>query len=176
MIKRVGEREIFKTKLFTLKDVDLVSPKGNFTFQILEKRDTAMIVPIIGEDVVFIKEYFAAINAYSLSLPKGQIDEGHEMLATANKELQEEVGFKAGKIDHLTTLTMSPGYFTQKTHVFFAQDLSESKLDGDEIEDLEIVRYPIAKFEDLVAKGELHESRVIAALFLAREKLQEEIR
>jgi len=70
MVKRVGERVIFRTKLFTLKDVDLMAPKGNFTFQILEKRDTAMIVPIIGEDVVFIKEYFAAIDAYSLSLPK----------------------------------------------------------------------------------------------------------
>src|SRR5690349_12827789 len=103
MIKRVGERDIFKTKLFTIKDVDLVSPKGNFTFQILEKRDIVMIVLIIGEEIVFIKEYFAAIDAYSLSLPKGQIDDGHDMFATANKELQEEIGFKAGKIEHLTT-------------------------------------------------------------------------
>ena len=175
MVKRVGEREIFKTKLFTIKDVDLVSQKGNFTFQILEKRDTAMIVPVLGEDVLFIKEYFAAIDAYSLSIPKGQIDEGHEMLVTANKELQEEIGFKAGKIDYLTTLTMSPGYLTQKTHVFIAQELTESKLDGDEIEELEVVRYPFAKFEELIEKGEITEARVIAALFLAQKKLQEGI-
>lgn len=172
MVKRVGERVIFQTKLFTIKDIDLASPKGNFTFQIFEKRDTAMIVPIVGEDIIFIKEYFAAIDAYSLSLPKGQIDMGHDMFTTANKELQEEIGFKAEKIEHMITLTMSPGYLTQKTHVFLAQDLTESKLEGDEIEDLEVVRYPLKSFEELITKGELAESRVIASLFLAREKLQ----
>ena len=172
MVKRVGERIIFQTKLFTIKDIDLEAPKGNFTFQILEKRDTAMIVPIQGEDVILIKEYFAAIDDYSLSLPKGQIDAGSEMFATANKELQEEVGFKAGKIEHLTTLTMSPGYLTQKTHVFLAQELRESTLPGDEIEDVEMVRFPFARFEELIEKGEISESRVVSALFLARKYLQ----
>jgi len=94
------------------------------------------------------------------------------MFATASKELQEEIGFKAGKIERLTTLTMSPGYLTQKTHVFLAQDLSESRLEGDEIEELEIIRYPFNKFEELIEKDELTESRIIAALFLARKKLE----
>lgn len=175
MVKRVGERVIFQTRLFTIKDIDLQAPKGNFTFQILEKRDTAMIVPIIGEDIVLIREYFAAIDAYSLSLPKGQIDAEHDMFTTANKELQEEIGFKANKIEHLATLSMSPGYLTQKTHIFIARDLTESRLAGDEIEELEIVRYPFGKFEELVRSGEITEARVIAALFLAQKKLQEGI-
>ncbi len=172
MVKRVGERVIFTTKFFTIKDIDLESQKGKFTFQIIEKHDTAMIVPIIGEDIILIKEYFAATDTYNLSLPKGQIDKDHGMQETANKELQEEIGFKAAKIDHLVTLTMSPGYLTQKTHVFLAQDLTESRLEGDEIEELEIIRYPFARFEDLIEKGELTESRVIASLFWARKYLQ----
>ncbi|MDE2025295.1 MAG: NUDIX domain-containing protein [Patescibacteria group bacterium] len=168
MIKRVGERVIFQTKLFTVKDIDLQAPKGNVTFQIVEKKDTALIVPIIGEDVILIKEYFAAIDAYSLSVPKGRVEEGNNPLDTANKELQEEIGYKAGRLEQLTTFTLSPGYLAQKTHVFLAEELTESKLEGDEIEEVEIVRYPFAKFEELIGKGDLSEARVIAALFLAR--------
>lgn len=172
MIKRVGEKEVFRAKFMTIKDVELESPKGKVTYQIIEKRDTALIVPVTSNlEVIFIKEFFVAINEYSLSLPKGRIDEGHDALETANKELQEEVGFKANKLEKVATLTMSPGYLTQKTHVFLATDLIESKLEGDELEPLEIIRYPLKDFEKLIEKNDLHEARTIAALYLVREKL-----
>jgi ADP-ribose diphosphatase len=105
-------------------------------------------------------------------LPKGRIDEGSDDLKTANKELQEEVGLKAGKIDKLGVLTMTPGYSTQKVHVFLARDLSESKLEGDEFEGLEIVKHPFEKFEELIESGKLTEARAIAALYLARKFLK----
>lgn len=173
MIKRIGEKVIFKTKLFTIKGIDLQSPKGVVTYQIIEKADTALIVPITRNlQVIFVKEYFYAINEYSLTVPKGRIEEDSNPAATANKELQEEIGYKANKIDKLAVLTMSPGYLNQKTHVFLAQDLEESKLQGDELEPLESFQYPLSKFEALIDEGNLKEARVIAALYLARRKLK----
>ncbi len=173
MIKRIGEKEIFQAKFMTIKDVELESPKGKVTYQIIEKKDTALIVPVTTNlEVIFVKEFFVAINQYSLSLPKGRIDEGHEPLETANKELQEEIGYKANKLERLATLTMSPGYLTQKTHVFLARDLIESKLEGDELEPLEIIKHPLKEFEELIEKGDLQEARVITALYLAKNKLK----
>lgn len=64
---------------------------------------------------------------------------------------------------------MSPGYLTQKTHVFLAEGLEVSKMQGDEDEDLEIVKYPFDQFEGLIENGELHEARMIAGLFLVRD-------
>ncbi len=173
MVKRVGEREIFKTKFFSVKDVDLQLDSGRkVTYQILEKGDTSLIVPIThGNQLIFVREYFVAIDGYQLSLPKGRIEKGHSEVETANKELQEEIGYKAGRIDLLGVLTMSPGYLAQKTHIFLARDLVESKLSGDELEELEVVRYPFDKFEDLIQRGKLTEARTIAALYLARKFL-----
>jgi len=173
MIKRVGEKEIFKSKLFTIKDIELeLSDETRVVHQIVEKRDTAMIVPVTqNQEVIFIREYFGAISKYALSLPKGSIDKGSDALQTANKELQEEIGYKAKRLDKLGVLTMSPGYLSQKTHVFLARDLMESKLDGDELEELEIISYPFDRFEELITQGELTEARTIAALYLARNKL-----
>ncbi len=174
MIKRVGEKDIFKTKLFTIKDIVLQKEDGDeVTYQIMEKADTALIVPIDkNNNLLLVKEYFYAIEEYQLGLPKGRIDPGLNDTETANKELQEEIGYKAKKLDKLGVLTMSPGYLTQKTHVFLARDLIPSKLTGDEIEELEIIHHPFEDFEQLIEQGKLTEGRMIAALYLARKFLK----
>ncbi len=172
MPKRVGEKIIFQTKLFTIKDVALDFSGKKISYQILEKKDTVIIVPITSEgELILIKEYFTAIDEYQIDLPGGRIDPGHSEIETVNKELQEEIGYKAGKIDLLGVVTISPGYLTQKAHLFLARDLSESKLEGDEEEALEIVKYPFDKFEELIEQGKITESRAIAALYMARKFL-----
>lgn len=173
MIKRLGEKVIFKTKLFTIKDIVLQLGSGEqVTYQIIEKRDTALIVPITNEgNLVLVKEYFYAIDEYQIGLPKGRIEGGENELDTANKELREEIGYKAGKLNKLGVLTMSPGYLTQKTNVFLARDLTESKIKGDEPEELEIIEHPFSKFEELIDQGKLTEARMTAALFMARKFL-----
>jgi ADP-ribose diphosphatase len=178
MIKRTGERVIFNKNLFKIKDIDIETDLGKkATYQIMEKADTALIVPIDSENnLILVREYFYAIDEYQLGLPKGRIDEGSNALKTANKELQEEVGFKANKLDKLGVLTMTPGYSTQRTHAFLARELSESKLRGDELEELEIVKRSFAKFEELIESGDLTEARAIAALYLAKSFLAKSVR
>lgn len=173
MIKRISEKELFKTKIFTIKELDLESDNGKkFTRQILDKGDTSLIVPLtIHNELILIKEYFPAIDEYQLGLPKGRIDPGFDALETANKELQEEIGFKARQLDKIGVLTMSPGYITQKTHIFLARSLMESKLIGDEEEEMELVLHPFAEFEKLIEMGKITESRMIAALFLVKRFL-----
>jgi ADP-ribose diphosphatase len=174
MPKRTDEREIFKTKLFTIKDIDLELENGKkVTYQIMHKNNTALLVPITNDgQLLLIQEYFTAIDEFQLGLPKGRIEDGEHMFETANKELQEEVGYKAQKLDKLATFTMSPGYLTQRTEVFLARDLVESKLRGDEEWDLTVIRHPFSDFEALIASGKLTEARIIAALFLARRFLE----
>ena len=173
MIKRIGERVIFQTKFFTIKDVDLVNDNGkSLTYQIIEKGQSALIVPIMDDQLILVREYFPAIDKYQLGLPKGRIEKEQDPKYTANKELQEEIGYKAEKIDSLGILTMSPGYIKHDTYIFLARELVESKLAGDEIEELEIVKYPFSQFEALIKRGEITEARMIAALFMARDFLK----
>ncbi|MBI3379419.1 NUDIX domain-containing protein [Candidatus Gottesmanbacteria bacterium] len=173
MIKRISEKELFKTKIFTIKELELELDTGKkVTRQILDKGDTSLIVPInMHDELIMVKEYFPAIDEYQLGLPKGRVDPGFDPAETANKELQEEICYKALKLEEIGVLTMSPGYITQKTHVFLARDLVESKLPGDEDEELEIVIHPFAKFETLIAQKKITEARMIAALYMARKFL-----
>lgn len=172
-MKRVGERVIFKTHFFTIKDIDLESEDGKkATYQIIEKFNTALIVPVTAKDkFILIKEYFYATDEYLWTFPKGRIDEGHDELTTANKELQEEAGYKAGRLDKLGVLTMSPGYSTQKTYVLLARDLTESKLAGDELGEIAVKEFSSQEVQDLIVKNEINEARTISAFYLAQKFL-----
>lgn len=174
MPKRISEKEIYKTKIFTIKELELQLENGRkVTRQILDKGNTALIVPInLHNELILVKEYFPAIDEYQLGLPKGRIDLGLNPLQTANKELQEEIGYKANKLEEIGVVTMSPGYITQKTHIFLATNLVESRLEGDELEKLEIVLYPFAKFENLISQKKITDARMLAALYLARRFLE----
>lgn len=176
-MKRVGERVIFKTKFFTIKDIDLVSKKGEkVTYQIIEKFNTALIVPVADDrKFILIREYFYAVDEYLLTFPKGRIDEGHDELSTANKELQEEIGFKAEKLDKLGTLTMSPGYSTQRTHIYLARDLKESKLEGDELGKIEVLKFTSDEVDDLIKTGQLNEARSVAAFYMVKNFISKDL-
>lgn len=131
------------------------------------------MVPIDNKgEVILIKEYFQTLNTVQLSLPKGRFERGHNAKQTANKELQEEIGYKAEKLDKLAVVTSAPGYVKLKTHIFLARNLKESKLDGDWDEEIELVPTSFKKIDRLISEGKITESRVIAALLLAKQYLK----
>ncbi|MDO8470771.1 MAG: ADP compounds hydrolase NudE [bacterium] len=173
MPKRLRERNIFSSKQFTIKEIDLLLENGKeVTYEISDVGESVMVVPMVDEGtVLLINEYHAGIDEYQVGLCKGAIEKGQTPSEAAQKELQEEVGYKAGRLEELAVLTSSPGYSTHKTHIFLARDLQESRLQGDEEEELQVIPHSLATFEDLIDKGQLTEARMIAALYLARRVL-----
>ncbi len=175
MAKIVSEKQVFKGTVFTVKELIAELPNGKrMKFSVIDKNDTAMIVPVTDDgQLVMQKEYFVASNTHLLSIPKGMMADGEHRLEAANRELQEEAGYKAGELIDLGTLVVSPGYIRHKTHVFLARKLTKSRLAGDEDEEIEVVKIAFADFEKLVYSHEITEARVIAALFLAKKYLEE---
>ena len=174
MPKRLGEEEIFKSRVFTIKEVELEFPSGRKAkHEFLDQGDSVMLVPIAKDGtLLLINEYHTAIGEFQLGLCKGALPKGEDPRDRANIELQEEVGYKAQKLDELIVLNTFPGYQTNKTYVYLARDLAESKLEGDEDEEeLKVFPYPFANFEKLIEEGKLKEARAIAALYLAKRFL-----
>lgn len=136
-----------------------------------------MVVPITDTDeVILIREYAAGTEDYPWSLPKGAIDQGEDMYEAANRELQEEAGFKASELTHLKWLSLSPSYMGHGIEVILARGLVESHLEGDEPEPIEVMTWPLSQLSELIARNDVHEGRAIAALFLAQENMRENVR
>ncbi|HVZ67544.1 MAG TPA: NUDIX domain-containing protein [Patescibacteria group bacterium] len=174
MPKLLSEKTVFETKYIHVNETKVKLSSGELaTYHYLYLGESAMMVPINDKgEVILIREYFQTLDAIQLSLPKGRLEKGYNARQTANKELQEEIGYKAGKLDKLAVLTAAPGYVKLKTHVFLARDLKESKLQGDWDEEIELVPTSFKDIDKLIEKGKITEARVITALLLAKRYLK----
>ncbi|STI81674.1 ADP compounds hydrolase [Escherichia coli] len=111
-------------------------------------REAVMIVPIVDDHLILIREYAVGTESYELGFSKGLIDPGESVYEAANRELKEEVGFGANDLTFLKKLSMAPSYFFQQNDIVVAQDLYPESLEGDEPEPLPQVR-AVAHMMDL---------------------------
>lgn len=140
-------------------------------------RGAVLIVPLLdNETVLLIREYAAGVERYELALPKGSIEADEPLLEAANREIQEEVGYAARRLQHIKSFSISPGYFSHMTHVVLAQDLYQQRLSGDEPETIEVVPWKLNELDKLLLEAECTEARSIAALFLVRDLMADTTR
>jgi ADP-ribose pyrophosphatase len=88
-----------------------------------------------------------------LELPAGKLDEeGEDALATAKRELAEEIGKAAGNWEHLTTFYGSPGFSDEEIHVYLATDLTDASAEAGENERIEVESFPLDRIDDVIAE------------------------
>jgi ADP-ribose pyrophosphatase len=134
-----------------------------------------VVVPVTDDgEVILVRQYRAAIDAQLLEVPAGKrdvLDEPVEL--TAHRELEEEVGMRAGSMVKLAEFYNSPGFCDEHSFLFLATDLTPCATDfqGHEEQHMTIERVPLDSFADLVASGDLTDGKSIIAISLAREHL-----
>ncbi|WP_406703669.1 ADP compounds hydrolase NudE [Sodalis sp.] len=167
---------VAQSRLFTVESVDLEFSNG--ARRVYERmkpsqREAVMIVPVLDDHLLLIREYGAGIEDYELGFPKGLIDPGEGVMEAANRELMEEAGFGGRAFTFLRRLSMAPSYFSSKMHIVVAQDLYPQRLQGDEPEPLPLVRWPISRVLALLDEPDFCEARNVSALFLAHAWLNQ---
>jgi ADP-ribose diphosphatase len=172
----LSTRTIARSRLFRIEELELEFTNGaRRTYERLPGfgLPAVMVVAINDADeVLLIREYAAGFHENQLTLPKGAAEAGESLVEAANRELQEEVGFGARRIEFLKSLNLSPGHMGFTINVMLAQDLYPQKLPADEPEPPEVVPWPLARLDDLVARTDFAEARALAALYLLQLRLR----
>nr|WP_299242653.1 ADP compounds hydrolase NudE [uncultured Halomonas sp.] len=172
----LNREEVAHSRLFTIEQLDLRFSNGaERRFERLKgtSRGAVMIVAMPDpEHVLLIHEYAAGFDNYALTLPKGVVDPGEDIITAANRELMEECGMGAHTIEPLIEFSLAPNYMNHRMHVLLASDLYEKRLPGDEPEPLVVETHAIDDLAALLVREDFHEARAIAALFVARERIK----
>ena len=151
------------------------SPNGEVLVREIARHPGAVaVVAMVGDEVVLVRQYRAAIDQYLLEIPAGKRDvDGEPPIETARRELQEEVGLEPGEIVELCSFYNTPGFCDEYAYVFLATDCVEVEADrqGSEEEFMTIERIGLADVPAMVADGELADGKSILALLMARERL-----
>jgi len=160
---------------YRLERLDLEFSNGErrqFERMVGRGHGAVVVVPMLDDDtVLLVREYAAGVHRYELGLVKGRIDAGETPGQAADRELKEEAGYGARRLDVLRALTLAPTYMGQLSWLVLARDLYPERLPGDEPEELEVIPWKLRDLETLMLREDFSEGRSLAALFIAREWL-----
>jgi ADP-ribose pyrophosphatase len=148
------------------------SEGGVSTLDIVDHGGAVVIIPRLDEDrLVMIRQYRYAVGTDLLEFPAGTLEPGEDPLDCAQRELREETGYAAGRLEKLGGFYLAPGYSTEYLHIYLAVDLVASPLPQDEDERLDVEVRTMAEIRDAARSGALEDAKTLAALYLAKDGL-----
>ena len=171
--RTINSTTIYQGRVFDVRQDQVRLPNGlTATLDIVAHPGAVVLVPIDAEgNLWFVRQYRHAAGKVMLELPAGTTEAGEEIESCAHRELREEIGMAAGKLQKLGEFYMAPGYSTEYLYVFLATDLYPAPLPTDEDEFINMERIPAHQAIALAEGGQIPDAKTLAALLLARPKL-----
>jgi ADP-ribose pyrophosphatase len=153
----------------------VVGPDGSaFDRHVVHHPGAVVVVPVEQDHALLVRQYRVATGRELLEIPAGKRDvEGEPPEVTASRELEEEIGYRAGRLHKLCEFFNSPGFSDEYTHVFLATELEAGERTAASAEEAAMSIEPVAldHVDALIAAGELVDAKSIIGLLLARRFL-----
>lgn len=174
-IPTLKSRRVYEGKVISL-DVDSVRfPNGSVgELEMIRHPGAAAIIPFAsdphGKDptILLIEQYRYATNGNLFEIPAGRLNPGEDPRICAERELLEEVGVKAGRVERLTTIWTTPGFTDERIHLFWATDLTADQHAREPDEFIEVTPKPLSEVLGLIRSGEICDAKTcLAILFVA---------
>jgi ADP-ribose pyrophosphatase len=168
----LDSKEIFRGRVFQVT-VDTIR-EGDHVYQreIVHHPGSAVIIPVFQDGTVgLVRQYRHAAVRYLLEAPAGTLNRGEVPEVGAARELEEELGCVAGRMEKLSEFFISPGFLEEKMWLYLATDLTETeaRLEDDEI--LNVVRVPFSQALSMITTGEIEDAKTIIGIMLAAPRV-----
>ncbi len=153
-------------KIIDLSVETVTLPNGVTTeLEIVNHPGAAAAVPMKDErTVVMLRQYRHAVGGFIYEIPAGKLDPGEDPRACARRELEEEIGYRAGRLEPLVSVLTTPGFTNEIIHLFVASDLSPGRqnLSADEV--VEVMDMPLADVVKLIRDGVITDAKTIIGI------------
>lgn len=170
--KILNSQKVFDGRVFNVT-IDTVS-EGELTYQreVVHHAGSAVIVPVFDDGTVaLVRQYRHPAVRYLLEVPAGTLAKGERPEIGAARELKEELGLDAARLEKLSEFFVSPGFCEEKMWIYMATELSEGEQALEEDEILDVVRLPIADALEMITSGEIEDAKTIIGLMLAAPRV-----
>ena len=171
---RVSTRRMYSGRIINL-DIDTVRfPNGTIgELEMIRHPGASAVVPFLtdpaGDDptVLLIRQYRYAAERYLYEVPAGRLDPGEAPDACARRELREETGCQAERVEHLITMYTTPGFTDEKIHLFMATGITRGEDAREADEFIETETMPLSRALSFVERGEIQDGKTALALMYA---------
>lgn len=167
--KKVASRYVYRGKILNVRVDTVILPNGREgTREVVEYAGAVTIIPLTDTgEVIMVRQHRYPVGRTLLEIPAGKLEEGEDPLACARRELQEETGYEADRWEKLLTFYSTPGFTSEKMHLFLATGLRPGRQAPDADEFVEVVRVPFREALAKVRSGEICDAKSIVGLLVA---------
>ena len=165
--EEVYHGRVIDVAVYTVRERDVTYKR-----EVVHHPGGAGVVAVFDDGTIaLVRQYRQPPVRYVLEIPAGRLEPPERPEECAARELEEEIGVRAGRLEKLSEFFTTPGFCEEKLWVYLATDLTETaqNLEGDEM--LEIVRVSFARAFEMIADGEIEDAKTIIGLLLAAPRL-----
>lgn len=166
-IKRIDRELKYEGSIVKVYMDEIELPYGKIAkWDFINHDGAAAVVPVTEDGkILMVKQYRNALDRYTLEIPAGKLDDKlEETKVCAARELEEETGYKAGKLELLITLRTWVAFTNEKIDVYVATDLTPTKQHLDEDEFIDVKAYELEELKEMIFHGELQDAKSISSI------------
>src|SRR2546422_4484125 len=165
--KKVFSGRVFDVTVDTVREGD-----QTYVREVVHHPGSAVILPAFDDGTIaLVRQYRHPAVRYLLELPAGTLNDRERPEEGAARELEEELGMVAGKLEKLCEFFVSPGFCEEKMWLYLATDLKETNQSLEDDELIEVVRIPIRRALQMISGGEIEDAKTIIGLMFAAPRL-----
>lgn len=171
--KIISTEHIYDGKIVKLDVHQVELPDGRESARELVNHPGAVAMVALDneQNVLLVRQYRIGAGKVLLEVPAGTLSPDEAPIVCAERELQEETGYKPGTLEPMGGFFVAPGYSTEYIHLYLATDLKESLLPHDDDEFIELERIPLVDTPQLIESGEICDSKTVASLLRVARKM-----
>ncbi len=172
--KKLSSEEIFDGVAIHLFRDEILLPNGNKGVrEVIRHPGAVCVIPITDEgEVIFVNQFRYALDRVTLEVPAGKMEKGEDPMEAALRELSEETGVTADKIEPLDALYTSPALIDEIIYMYIATGLSQGEQHLDEDEFVNAVKIPLDKAIDMVMNGKIMDAKTQLIVLKAAKYLE----
>lgn len=171
---KISSRRVYNGKVIDL-DIDEVRfPDGSVgEIEIVRHPGASAVVPFLsdptGDDpqLLLIRQYRYAAGGFIYEIPAGRLDPGEDPADCARRELREETGCTAERVEYMYTMFTTPGFTDEKIHIFMAVGLTRGEAGREADEFLEVETMTLSRALEMIERGEINDSKTAVGILYA---------
>ena len=170
MLRKTTNKILFQGRLFRVERAVQTTPDGQRHLrEVVRHPGAVVILPLLDDGrVCFVRNYRVAVEESLIELPAGTLEPNEDPADTAVRELAEETGYRAGRIEHLITFCMSPGILDEQMHLYLARGLQPGPMALEAGEDIQPLLCTMEEALEMIRRGEVHDSKTLVGLLYYR--------
>lgn len=161
MEKKIDGENIFDGVVLHVRKDVIELPNGNTsTREYIKHNGAVCVIPVTDDNMIILeRQYRYAIGKVLIEIPAGKLEPGEERLEAARRELEEETGYRAGKMTYLGEYYGSPALMDERVTMYLATELTRTEINLDEDEFLEVFTMPLEEAYQKVMNNELDDAK-----------------